>query len=225
MIQVNENFSYQNWNKNKDYNNYFDNLINYLQSISKETIKDGHDIIHFLMVYMNHNVAKKLLQHKCGIYRNVSYTSRDNSIPSELPKEVYNYLNQYRYSVGHYVNFEHVSNHEFLKLDSYLHITSPIRRLVDLLNMVSIQQHINILLLKVVLSNFMKKWHNRIEYINTTMRSIRKVQSDCHILSLFENDKLNNYSSILSNKFYTAMFLIKLSVLIYNFNTMFIFQN
>ena len=64
LIQVNENFSYQNWNKNKDYNNYFDNLINYLQSISKETIKDGHDIIHFLMVYMNHNVAKKLLQHK-----------------------------------------------------------------------------------------------------------------------------------------------------------------
>ena len=206
LIQVNENFSYQNWNKNKDYNNYFDNLINYLQSISKETIKDGHDIIHFLMVYMNHNVAKKLLQHKCGIYRNVSYTSRDNSIPSELPKEVYNYLNQYRYSVGHYVNFEHVSNHEFLKLDSYLHITSPIRRLVDLLNMVSIQQHLNMLTFNSNVEQFYEKWYNRIDYINTTMRSIRKVQSDCHILSLFENDKLNNYNSITKKMFVGYVF-------------------
>lgn len=203
LIEVNENLSYDNWNKKSLDTDYFTRLFKYLQPLSKETLKDSHDLIHFLMVYMNHNVAKILVNHKCGIYRNVTYTSHDKTIPDTLPNDVYNYLNQYRYSVGHYVNFEHVSNHEFLKLDSYLHITSPIRRLVDLLNMVSIQQHMDILTFKDSVECFYQKWHNRIEYINTTMRSIRKVQSDCHILSLFENDKQNNYSSI-TNKFYTG---------------------
>jgi hypothetical protein len=31
---------------------------------------------------------------------------------------------------------------------------------------------------------FYEKWLNEIEYINTTMRSIRKVQSDCDLLKL-----------------------------------------
>ena len=50
------------------------------------------------MVFMNHNVAKELMKHKCGIYRNVSYTSHDNNIPKDIPSNVYTYLNQYRYS-------------------------------------------------------------------------------------------------------------------------------
>jgi hypothetical protein len=34
---------------------------------------------------------------------------------------------------------------------------------------------------------FYKKWLNDIDYINTTMRSIRKVQCDCNLLDLCSN--------------------------------------
>ena len=78
--------------------------------------------------------------------------------------------------------------------------------MVDLLNMVSIQQHLNMLTFNSNVEQFYEKWYNRIDYINTTMRSIRKVQSDCHILSLFENDKLNNYNSITKKMFVGYVF-------------------
>lgn len=35
---------------------------------------------------------------------------------------------------------------------------------------------------------FYNKWINRLDYINTTMRAIRKVQNDCSILNIINND-------------------------------------
>ena len=34
---------------------------------------------------------------------------------------------------------------------------------------------------------FYEKWTNRLEYINTTMRAIRKIQTDCSLLTFMFN--------------------------------------
>lgn len=77
--------------------------------------------------------------------------------------------------------------HEMLELDAYIHITSPIRRLVDLLNIIKFQQKLNIIRLSENADKFYQKWLNDLEYINVTMRSIRKVQIDCSLLDLCAN--------------------------------------
>lgn len=83
--------------------------------------------------------------------------------------------------------------HSVLNLGEYVHITSPIRRIVDLLNMIMIQQcddtdHLSNAFSQEAL-NFVSNWLAQLDYINTTMRSIRKVQSDCDFLSLCLNDE------------------------------------
>ena len=69
-------------------------------------------------------------------------------------------------------------------MDAYVHITSPIRRLVDLLNIIQFQQNTGIIKLSENAIIFYKKWIDEIEYINITMRSIRKVQNDCNLLHM-----------------------------------------
>jgi exoribonuclease R len=69
-------------------------------------------------------------------------------------------------------------------LDAYVHLTSPIRRLVDLLNMIQLQRHLGLLDLSAKAFEFYDRWLNEIDYINTTMRLIRKVQNECSLLDL-----------------------------------------
>jgi len=78
-----------------------------------------------------------------------------------------------------------------LQLDSYVHITSPIRRLVDLLNIMTIQDSVGLMKLEGNRLAFHDRWTSAIsvEYINQTMRSIRKVQNDCSLLNLCATDK------------------------------------
>jgi exoribonuclease R len=72
-------------------------------------------------------------------------------------------------------------------MEAYIHITSPIRRLVDLLNMIKIQNKLGLVDLSENVNKFYDNWLNDLDYINTTMRSIRKIQTDCSLLDLCNN--------------------------------------
>ena len=88
-----------------------------------------------------------------------------------------------QYVCGQYARESSELTHSILNLEEYVHITSPIRRIVDLLNMTMIQQ-----LDSQEAQEFVRNWLTQLDYINTTMRSIRKVQSDCDFLSLCIKD-------------------------------------
>jgi exoribonuclease R len=75
-----------------------------------------------------------------------------------------------------------------LGLDAYIHITSPIRRIVDLLNMIQIQNNNQLINLSDEAAKFYLKWCQNIDYINTTSRSIRQVQNDCNLLNICHNN-------------------------------------
>ena len=77
-----------------------------------------------------------------------------------------------------------------LELDAYVHITSPIRRLVDLLNIITLQDKLGLYKMSDKAKEFYERWtsDSSIEYINTTMRSIRKVQNDCSLLKICMED-------------------------------------
>ena len=93
----------------------------------------------------------------------IATLTKNKTIPHTLPTDVYNYLNQYRFSVGQYVSYDDLSNHEFLKLDSYLHITSPIRRLVDLLNITILQHNLKMVNFSPSALQFYNNWLNEID--------------------------------------------------------------
>ena len=91
---------------------------------------------------------------------------------------------------GKYCKYKDIDNHDMLELDAYVHATSPIRRLVDLLVSINLQKVCNLSVLGPSAQKFYEKWTSdeNINYINTTMRSIRKIQNDCTLLNLCINN-------------------------------------
>ena len=190
LIKVPKNLSYNEWVTHYNERKYCEDVMKYCQILSKDKINNSHDLINFMMVYMNHNAAKKMSEYNSGIYRNIQSVECNTHIPITLPNYVYNMIKISKTSVGQYVHYKNKTNHEFLNLECYLHISSPIRRLVDLLNMIELQKNLQINInSKPGEDKFYKKWINKLEYINTTMRAIRKVQNDCSMLAYFHNNE------------------------------------
>jgi hypothetical protein len=111
-------------------------------------------------------------------------------VPNTVPEDVAKFIKIWNSASGQYIDGSEIvdTRHEMLDVDAYIHITSPIRRLVDLMNMIKIQKIKGIIQLSAKSSDFYDKWLQDIDYINATMRSIRKVQCDCSLLDLCHNN-------------------------------------
>jgi exoribonuclease R len=113
-------------------------------------------------------------------------------LPSnDLPTHVLQFINIWRTTSGKYININQDSasrtTHSILGLDAYIHITSPIRRLVDILNMIKFQELIGFKLSDAALE-FYNHWIKDMDYINTSMKMTRRVQNDCNLLHMCHVD-------------------------------------
>jgi exoribonuclease R len=115
---------------------------------------DSHEVVSFWMIKMNTECAKHMSK---AVFRGTC---------DAAPNRFF---------------FEH-SAHLQLGVDSYVHITSPIRRLVDILN--------QILFCRFEISDgcqtFFDKWFDKLDVINAVTKDIRRVQMDCELLSMFD---------------------------------------
>lgn len=123
-----------------------------------------------------------------------SKVESDNPNLSDDAKRV---IHSWNNTVGQYVLFaeDAIMEHECMTMiaskvngkykekkvmKSYIHITSPIRRLVDLLNQMIMFRH---MVISEEANRFMEDWLGQLDYINIVMRSIRKIQTDCDLLA------------------------------------------
>jgi hypothetical protein len=152
-------------------------------------VRNSHEAVCYLMILMNYHCAKELIKYKTGIFRS-TIIKREFPIPDTIPEDVGKFIKIWNSASGQYIDGSEIvdTRHEILDMDAYVHITSPIRRLVDLLNMIKFQQVIGIIQLSDNTDKFYNKWLGDIEYVNVTMRSIRKVQCDCTLLDLCHNN-------------------------------------
>ena len=192
MIKVFKNYRYEEdvLLSNKNYVmslNIIQKLCKTVKIIS--SVKDSHDLVNYLMVLVNSTCANKLMEFKDGIYRSVTLNNM-REIPDNIPEDVNKFLRLWSCSSGQYSLFSQQQGHILVRegVDSYIHISSPIRRLVDLLNSIKFQKLMGICSFSQHADDFYEKWVNRLDYINTTMRAIRKVQNDCTILNIVNND-------------------------------------
>jgi exoribonuclease R len=168
-------------------------------------INDSHELVAYLMVLMNNYCAKELVGFNQGIFRTVVNKKEENVVEKrghgvidDVPDSVDNFIHVWRNTCGQYVDIRKCVgtcagsstgliaslNHSALGLDAYIHISSPIRRLVDLLNMIKLQSLQKIFVFSDYADDFYNHWLKQLEYINTSMRSIRKIQMDCNLLAL-----------------------------------------
>ncbi len=196
LIKVFKNFAYEEHSllNDVDYQFLFDTTIQMSHKYKYiNNIKDSHDVVCYLMVLMNYHCAKNLFSFKNGIFRS-TIIKKQVSLPDSLPDDVSKFITIWNSSSAQYVDLSSsdIDNtairHDILEMDAYVHITSPIRRLVDLLNIIKFQQNHSLIQLSVDALNFYDKWIGEIDYINTTMRAIRKVQNDCSLLDTCYNN-------------------------------------
>jgi len=150
-----------------------------------DRVHNSHDVVCYLMILMNYHCAKELIKFKTGIFRS-TIMKKEIEIPQHIPEDTAKFIKIWNGASGQYIDGSEIidKRHELLDMDAYIHITSPIRRLVDLLNMIKIQQVAGFIQLSENSSIFYDKWLTDLESINITMRSIRKVQCDCSLLDL-----------------------------------------
>lgn len=197
LININKNYNYENpimIEKDTNYKELFN--ISYLMD---KTVIDSHDVVSHWMIIMNKLCGEYMCNNKIGIFRSSKYLDKnkneiDNTV--NIKDDTRRVIRLWNNASGQYVLYNdcHSHEHEIMNLSSYIHITSPIRRIVDLLNQIVINQHLGLIKYISKDSNeFLQDWMNKIEYINTSMRSIRKIQTDCALVHrCFTNPDIMN---------------------------------
>lgn len=203
IIRVDRNFVYEE-DSLLVYPSYL-LLFDTVKKINKKykyinNIKNSHEAVCYLMILMNYFSAKELLKEKVGIFRSTVVKPLKHSdliLPDSVPEEVAKFVKIWNSSCGQYIDVSSIEDpdkidelikHDLLDMDAYIHITSPIRRLVDLLNMIKFQEIFGLIKLSQNANHFYLKWINQIDYINITMRAIKKVQNDCSLLDTCFNN-------------------------------------
>lgn len=185
-INVKKNYRY-----NDDFTNFDEfimlkNILVKMNSITSyvETIRDSHDVIAYLMILMNYISAQEFLKYKTGIFRSMKLNN-NIELPDYLPNDIRAFLKLWKSNSSKYISFDNEKTHEMLKLNEYIHITSPIRRLVDTLNMIELQHCLGLMDFTRESYYFHNFWTSieKLTYINQTMQSIRKIQNECNLLT------------------------------------------
>lgn len=192
LINVNKNYIYED-PKMLTNDPYYRKLFD-LSYLMDNSIKNSHDIVSHWMIQMNMFTGSLLAANKVGIFRSAVYVNANLRVDAVgLNEDTTRVIRMWNNTIGQYFPFmEDISiEHELIKSKIfkneskvYIHITSPIRRLVDLLNQIILMQH-NGLIKNVSgdATRFLEDWIKKMDYVNTSMRSIRKIQTECELLN------------------------------------------
>ena len=181
FIKVKKNYVYEKLMGNKYYNKLFDITTNL-----DETVKDSHDVVAFWMIKMNEICGKIFKAKQIGIFRTSKYAQTEQKYVNQTMNDnVRRVINHWNNVSGKYVLYHEGCNieHEVMNISSYIHITSPIRRIVDLLNQMMMIHKLGLIQnISKRGEEFLNDWLKQIDYINVSMKSIRKIQTDCNVL-------------------------------------------
>jgi len=189
MVRTRNNYAYEEYNMKKDVD--YIKLLRITKNL-KCDIEDSHDVVAYWMVFMNTKCGELMVKNKFGIYRNAIAKASPIVINNPtVTDDMRRMIENWRNLTGQYIVYDENSEnmrHDVLNTRNYVNITSPIRRLVDLLNQFMFMIKFNMIVtVSDMASEFLKKWIEKMDYINDSMRSIRKVQRDCELMYMCVN--------------------------------------
>ena len=192
LIRINKNYVYEDrkgLEKNAAYK--------VLRELATTT--DSHEVVSFWMIKMNSECARYLSERGKGVFRGKSVSTSEattseattsEATTSEAIKSISEASVSEATAIPTYlfekcaITYEkQAMPHPQLGLDAYVHITSPIRRLVDILNQILFQKDVS-----TGCQTFFDKWFDQLDQINRATKDIRRVQMDCDLLALCISD-------------------------------------
>jgi exoribonuclease R len=201
LINVYKNYTYEG--KQLIFNEpVYQKMYDIAYLIDKD-VRNSRDLVAFWMIYMNAITGINMINNKVGVFRSVIIRNTNNKneiMNGDLSVDSKRAITNWNNTSGQYIHYSDDIDlsHELINitamqlqsiptdsknLQPYIHITSPIRRLVDLLNQIILFD--NYKLVKNISASayqFLNEWISKLDYLNTSMRSIKKIQSDCSLL-------------------------------------------
>jgi hypothetical protein len=195
FMQVSNNYVYEDKAllARPDYQEIF-KVVKWLNEESStylgyvDQVNNSHDVVEFCMILMNYECSKILKAKRKGIFRTA--TKKELSLGAESAAAYM--ASDLKYilqgTVGAYCGIEDLKPHEIIGggVDSYLHITSPIRRIVDCINMLEIMSEDYVFSKEADL--FKEKWMANLTLINANTKAIRHLQNDMALLHMYEKN-------------------------------------
>ena len=184
--KITKNYTYDNYPKK--INKYIKSIEKIYQIVTKETIEifDSHKLIEALMIIYNTEFCN-IIQHqeKKSIFR---IQEQSNKIHNSVDdKRLNNFLSIIKSRCAEY-SYSKMS-HATLKINNYTHATSPLRRIVDLMNQESFYTGHH-----EFFNNFVN--NNQLDYINNYNNNLKKAYRDINKLVLADKVyKTNEYST------------------------------
>ena len=145
-----------------------------------EEIRDSHDTVAYAMLMMNHLAAQRLSLERSGLFRCLEVKDKDVSF---LPQEVRCIARAWGSEGGRYSVFSNSRRHDLMPghVDLYCHITSPIRRLADMLNQSLLLNSCG-MHLSPQGQTFCQSWMDKCDLMNEKMKGVRRVQASAALL-------------------------------------------
>jgi hypothetical protein len=151
-------------------------LNDYKRLLEISNCKSSYELVTHYMIQFN-TITASMIQK--GIHKTIY---KPENIPDEVLPAYYKQYSKYEYQ------------------GDYIQITSPIRRLVDILNMYQICKENKLLTFSQDAETFFEKWYGQIEYMNTSMRHIRQVQNKCMLLHIFDKYQHKEFNAYVFDK-------------------------
>jgi exoribonuclease R len=173
-VKIHKNYCYEDESliKDKDYIA----LKDYFKT------KNSHDLIENAMILLNQECTKEIKRFKNGIYKYITNMDFETNNP---------YLLESRHKMSCYSPYQEICE--------YAQFTSPIRRLVDILNLIQISFNKNIMYFEKGVE-FYEDWYQKMDYMNVSMRHIRKVQTKCKLLDTFIHEQHKVFQGFVFDK-------------------------
>ena len=172
-------------------------------------IRDSHDVVEYYMIMMNHMSAKKLYDYKCGIFRTVTTKTDVDSTTTKpiVDQDLEKFINIWKYTSSSYSLYDEHTGHDIIAggINKYAQITSPIRRLCDIVNMTELQIRLGKLVETERMRQTIDNIANNIDNVNVLSKNIRKVQSSSKLLNYCldierENNIVEGYIIYMTDK-------------------------
>lgn len=184
FVTIKKNYVYDE--PNMQSNKHYLLLQELSQNITTNRM-DSHEVVSYWMVEANKWMADTLHNNEKGIYR----TAYHSDLPSGVSNDHKETIQTYLHTHSQYMLYKQDGlQHSVMKEDKYVHVTSPIRRMVDICN----QYYFQLITNNKVSSNatlFMNNKQNRIDDMNTILKKIKKVQNQMNLLSSVETHNID----------------------------------
>jgi len=191
-VYIQSNDTYENV-KREEYKKIFDivRVMNNRHTYLSDGIHNSHEVVQYIMTYMNCEMAKQCASRKFGIFRTMKINDNNKDIVNSVPLNILSFMRIWNSPGGlysMYTNKNHNLEHEYIGTSEYMHVTSPIRRLVDIINISLYLCHIHFF--KSEVQQLLNIWYNEdsIQYINTKAKQIRRLQNECEIIHRTQKD-------------------------------------